>query len=937
KIATGNVRTLYRTGKTAQACKEMDAYHLDILRISECRWEGAGKIKLAAGRTIYFSGRQDGQHKEGVTVIVIKDTDKTVIEWDPVNERIIKICFNSHYAKLTIIQCYAPTNDHDRESKDNFYNALEDTIRKVPKHDVMVLIGDLNTKIRNDNTGRESIMGRQVLGVMNDNGERFINFCAENKLVIGGSIFQHKDNHKSNWTSPGGKTENQIDYIAINSKWRNSLMDIRGKRGADIGSNHTLVTAKIKLKLWKTKLKKHGTLFNCERLQRQDVRETFQSVLCNRLSLLADAPETHSVEEEWTRIKETFQIIGEKIGPKKRKQEAETWKCIKERKELKQTFLTVQHHEVEQKRQEYKEKDKEVKWRAKQDKRKYLEQKAEEAEKAAKLGDMGTLYKLTKFLSGMKKPTGTSVLKGKDGQILTKEKDKIKRWKEHFEEVLNRTPLEHPALLPRGNWQFEMEMGPTKEREIVQAIKKIKNGKASDENKITVEMIKAGMDTSVTILTNLFNKVWKEEKIPEDWKHGIIVKLPKKGDLSDCNNWWDITLLSTPGKIFSRILLERMKISAEKTIREEQAGFRENRSCMDNIVIRNIAKQCLEWNTTAYFNFIDFEKAFDSLHRESLWKILDLYGIPTKVVNILKGFYNGYSCIVRQDAVTSGVRQGCILSPFLFLLALDWVMIRTTTEKRGLQWGLPNTLEDIDFADDICLLSQKRELMQEKTDTLSESAQQIGLKVNIKKTKVMKLNVEREGPITCSGEDLEELQQFNYLGSILAADGDIEIEIQRRIGLVTNAFNTLLNIWKSKKIKTKTKLKLYKSNIRLVLLHAAGSWRTNKKLESRLHGFKSRCLRRILNIKYLMLKSETSPTQIDDVKTEIQRRRWCWIGHLLRMSNKRHLKHALTWTPQGKRNRGRPKGTWRNTVETERQRFDKTWSEFKWLAQDRRK
>ena len=140
-------------------------------------------------------------------------------------------------------------------------------------------------------------------------------------------------------------------------------------------------------------------------------------------------------------------------------------------------------------------------------------------------------------------------------------------------------------------------------------------------------MLKADPNTSARMLVELFNKVWNDEKVPDPWKKGIIVKIPKKGDLTDCGNWRGINLLSVPVKIFCRVLLQRMKKGIEKTLREEQAGFRSERSCTDQIfVLRTIVEQSLEWNSSTYANFIDFQKAFDSIHHLSMWRILKAYG-----------------------------------------------------------------------------------------------------------------------------------------------------------------------------------------------------------------------------------------------------------------------------------------------------------------------
>ena len=87
-------------------------------------------------------------------------------------------------------------------------------------------------------------------------------------------------------------------------------------------------------------------------------------------------------------------------------------------------------------------------------------------------------------------------------------------------------------------------------------------------------------------------------------------------------------LLSTPGKVLNRVLLERMKEAVDPKLRDQQAGFRRNRSCADQIAsLRIIVEQSLEWNSPLYINFIDYE-AFDSVDRETMWKLLRHYGVP---------------------------------------------------------------------------------------------------------------------------------------------------------------------------------------------------------------------------------------------------------------------------------------------------------------------
>ena len=202
-----------------------------------------------------------------------------------------------------------------------------------------------------------------------------------------------------------------------------------------------------------------------------------------------------------------------------------------------------------------------------------------------------------------------------------------------------------------------MIKGPITCQEIEKAIRETKGNRAPGEDRITSDMLKADPSTSAKCLVDLFNKVWTEEKVPEDWQKGIIIKLPKKGDLTICGNWRGINLLSVQGKVFCRVLLHRIKASIERTLREEQAGFRSGRSCVDQIfVLRTLIEQSLEWNSPLYINFIDFEKAFDSVHHDTLWNILRSYGFPGRVINILSSMYSTDALLGMEDSTVSGSR-----------------------------------------------------------------------------------------------------------------------------------------------------------------------------------------------------------------------------------------------------------------------------------------
>ena len=193
---------------------------------------------------------------------------------------------------------------------------------------------------------------------------------------------------------------------------------------------------------------------------------------------------------------------------------------------------------------------------------------------------------------------------------------------------------------------------------------------------IPPEALKTDIPTTVDILYGLFGKIWREEKIPNDWKDGHLIKLPKKGDLSNCCNYRGITLLSIPGKVFNRILLERMKDTLDGALRENQACFCKNRSCVDQIAaLRIVVEQSEEWSSPLLVNFIDYEGAFDSVNRGTLWGLMRHCGIPERLVDLVKSSYDVTYCQVFHEGqltdrfeIGTGVRKGVFSPPFCLFL-----------------------------------------------------------------------------------------------------------------------------------------------------------------------------------------------------------------------------------------------------------------------------
>ncbi|KAI8491212.1 hypothetical protein Bbelb_308450 [Branchiostoma belcheri] len=910
KIGTWNVRTLYQTGKMAQLLKEFEEYQLNILGISEMRWTGSGKL-CSDGKTVLSSGHED-QHRRGVGMVLDKEASRALTGWKPVNDRIITARFQSRHGKTTIVQVYAPTEDADEVDKDDFYEQLQDTFDNIPSHNVKILMGDFNAQIDSNRQGFDGVVGPfGTAQKTSDNGERLLLFCNINSLNIGNTYFQHKVIHKKTWRSPNGTTQNEIDYVCINQRWRSSLLDVRVFRGADVGSDHHLLGARVRLRLKKLTVQKKVKPYAAEKLKDPEVSQQYKLELQNRFQLLQDmGPD---LEDQWALFKETVTKSAEETIGKRR-----------------------------------------VKKSCRADKRHWLDKKSAEAEEAAKKNDSRTLYRLVRELSGNWNNSSVPV-KDKSGKTLLTTEEQDQRWVEHFQETLNQpTP---DTLYDFGTEETAEQLDvceePVRKEETEEAIKAMKSNKAAGLDEISAEMLKHGGDCTVEMLTRLMNRCWQEGQVPRDWQEGVIVKLPKKGDLSNCNNWRGITLLSIPGKVFCAVLLRRLKKAVDCLLREEQAGFRSNRSCTEQIfTLRNIIEQCLEHQTPLALNFIDFKKAFDSIHRETLWNIALSYGIPARFVRIFKSLYENSRCCVRTEGGTTdffniitGVRQGCILSPFLFLITIDFVLRKTTGDgKEGIRWREESRLADLDFADDLALLSENNQGLQHLTTKLETSSGKVGLRVSSEKTKAMEVGNHTGQPrlnITVNNSQVEVVDQFTYLGSVISNSGEVEPDINCRVGKAASVFRRMNSIWSATTINLDTKLRLYNSIVLPTAIYASETWKCTAKASRKLDAFHQRNLRRILKVRWqdhITNDEILNRTKSKPLSTIITEKRMQLAGHILRLPSRRHSKTAMTWVPHnGRRKRGRPKHTWRRTFQDDLRRANIPWEEAETVAADKKK
>lgn len=951
RIGSWNVRTLTEPSRLNQVCREFSNYGMLILGMCETRWPDSGEFRTSDGLTFLYSGKETAEvRSSGVGLLLSKEARKALIEWKPHSDRILTARFRTRARNLTCIQCYAPTETAEYNVKENFYSTLDRTLSTVQRGDIMILLGDFNAQVGSSNASLEDVMGKHGTGTMNENGELFVEICAKYKLVIGGTLFPHKHKHKITWVSPDQVTENQIDHIAISRTWRGSLLDVRNKRGADISSDHHLLMGTLRLKLAAvhSKAQTCGRRYDVSKLKEPSTARNYIESLRSTL-----ATRGNNNTSDWESIRSTFtDAAATHLGHTQQRRKIwlsdNTWRLIDDRKTAKnllnaaktrgqKSCLARKHSDL----------DRAVKRSARKDKRAYADGLAKQAQAAAETHRIRDLHCIAKKLTN-KTIISSRPLKNGVGEMVTSKQGQMAVWSEYYSKMLSasaQTP-ESICNCQEHHVRNDISTQCPSVPEVEEAIKALKSNKAPGADNISPEMLKADPQVSAQLILPLIEKFWQTECLDKELKEGVIFKIPKKGNLSECGNWRGITLLSMVNKVIAHIITNRLVSALEPELRPQQAGFRPHRSCVDHVnSLRIIVEQSVEWRSPLYLVFIDFEKAFDTLDHTTIWNALACKGTPPKIISLIQGLYTEATCkVLHEDQLSDqinvavGVRQGCVLSPLLFNIVLDVVMKTATNATKGISWGLLGQLGDLEYADDICLLSHRHSDMSANIKKLEKAVSNAGLKINKGKTKSMRINAICNQPFLINGSPMEDVNSFCYLGSIIDSKGGSSIDINHRINNAKRTYGALSSVWNSSYISRKTKINIFNSNVKSTLLYGCETWNTKSSDLNALQVFTNRCLRRITRIFWPATISNNDLWQLTEqspIAYEILRRKWNWLGHTLRKPHEDLARVALDWNPQGSRRRGRPAHTWRRQLDIEITRTTRTWNEIKLLALNR--
>ena len=540
-------------------------------------------------------------------------------------------------------------------------------------------------------------------------------------------------------------------------------------------------------------------------------------------------------------------------------------------------------------------------------------------------------YRGIRALRSRKPDPQRSAVKSASGELLSEGPEVLNRWAGYFEQLHKADP---PAreLVSRDVTPVvadpPISCDPPDLEEIRAAVRQLRGGRAAGICGIQAELLKAGGEAALLALHSVFSVVWRTGIIPADWKRGLIVPLWKgKGDRQDCSNYRGVTLLSVPGKVFARVILNRVRGCLLKYQRPEQSGFTPKKSTVDRILaLRVLIERKREFRQKLFAAYVDLRKAFDSVHREALWRVLQLRGVPTKLVDLIAALYSGTESAVRCGGaisdffpVDSGVRQGCVLAPTLFSACMDWVMHRVV-DRSGCGAPLGEaTITDLDFADDVVIFAELVDGLVRALEVLSEEAEPLGLRVSWLKTKLQSFDDSTEEaiePVCIAGENVGFAERFSYLGSDVVSSGGSEPEVNKRLGRAMGVMASLdKGVWRCRYLCKRSKVQVFRTLVLPVLLYGCEAWTLTRSLRQRLNSFGTMSLRRILGYRWLdrvsnqRLLREAGMRYVTCIIRERQLR---LFGHIARLPEADPARQVLyTREPTSwRRPRGRPRANW---------------------------
>ena len=448
--------------------------------------------------------------------------------------------------------------------------------------------------------------------------------------------------------------------------------------------------------------------------------------------------------------------------------------------------------------------------------------------------------------------------------------------------------------------------------------------KAPGPDNIQNELIKSLDSENKKQLLHLYN-VWNNNRtVDHTSAEAIVVTLFKKGNTEELGNYRPISLLNAVFKIYCAMIKNRIEAQIERFLNRTQYGFRKGRSCSQALhLIRRILDIGESTNKNIILVFLDWEKAFDKINHQRLFQALKRIGINEHYLQVIENLYLNPCFKTKSEQQTSstkkqsaGIRQGCTLSPYLFLIVMT--ILFHDVHYNIPSWANTSNIDgtsftEVLFADDTTLLTSNTKAMHKILHEIEKQSAYYGLNLNKKKCAYFAINKNNNIKFT-NGEPVVKVTSQTYLGALLTSDAEIREEITTRIAKANQCFYRLKLFWKKTNCTTSWKLQVYDSIIKAITLYGLETTHITKAQIDRLHAMHTKGLRIILNLTHSFIDRtttnekiwQTAKNKIKDDKqpyadiftfeSTLKHKRITFLGHLLRANNYDPLR-MITFQP----------------------------------------
>jgi len=894
RIATFNVRGIVRCEQRLQLVSWATLHDLDFCAVQETWLWGVGMCALATPNNdtnrwhLLASGKLKptngaATRSSGVALLVSPRWMQHLLEWHAIDDRLMWASFSSSRGTVSVVVCYAPHDGLPDNTKDEFYAKLHGVLNGL--HGAMkFVLGDFNAPLHPHPPLIGTSLNRWQPAARSDNAERLITLG----LAAVDSFFCQP---VPSFCGPQDRKA-FLDHILVPPKQRRAVREVWVHPNCPLDSDHAPVIAEIQKVYAKKQQPKPGPpavnaaflrLGGATRMPYKATQlpknatpdQMYRTLVSDLHAFYEDLPKPGNPATPWIRQQtlDTIQMADERINYLRflRADDPMIARLKREAAGLRARAKILAHQDLE------------AWWRAEAS---YLDQYSHDS----------NCHWLHKRLEQYRAP------------LLREPPNTIPpvRWTTHFGALFNVVRDVSRVVIPTAPpnpTATRMSDDPPSRMEFDIALNSLKNYKSGAADKVVAEVLKYGPPGIQNQLFELVSRCMTTHTVPDGFRTAALLPHYKgKGSRLDCGDYRGLSLLPVAGKVLARVIKNRLQPYLETQLHETQAGFRSGRGVVDQVfAVQQIQRASRKRGATLAMAFIDIEKAYDSVDRGMLFSLLHAYGVAPGIIETIKAMYCGSKAFVtggKEDGppfeLTTGVRQGCLLSCLLFDVVMD-AITRSFLEKCGSSGVRINgeTIALLLYADDVVLFSHDPVDLYRMLALWDQVSFDYGLVVSAKKTKVMFMNppAALPQPMQLRGAVIEEVKQFRYLGVQITSDGSSDAELSARTASAHHAWSKYkYTVFLNKHLSLRTKVMMFKVTIVTCLLYCAETWAPTELQKAKLTVVYNRYLRQMLGVQPWQNRSTDevlSIARLPPFERYIASRCTRWYGHVQRMGPER--------------------------------------------------